>query len=140
MAGILGVDMGEARTGIAYADNQTRLAVPLETFEGVPGKKLALRLKVLADEYQAGTIVAGLPLNFDGAEGAAATKVREKVEWLKTETGLTWILWDERLTSHEAEALLQEQGVRRDKRKGLRDQLAAQRILQSFLDHQKEVR
>ncbi len=137
MAGILGLDLGEKRTGIAVSDSDTRVATPLETYEGSAGKSFVRRLQDLIKTYGVTQIVAGLPLDLKGENGPAAKKIREKVEWLKTEIALDWVLWDERLTSAEAEELLQEQGVRRDKRKGLRDQLAAQRILQSYLDSKK---
>jgi putative Holliday junction resolvase len=138
MAGILGLDLGEKRTGIAFAESEVPVAAPLETFEGQAGKAFVVRLRSLVEEYRIKTIVVGLPLNLEGAEGIAAQKIRSKVDWLQSEiTGLEWLFWDERLTSVEAEWMLQEQGVRRDKRKGLRDQLAAKQILQSYLDSKK---
>lgn len=138
MAGILGLDLGTQRTGIAVAASETGLATPLETFEGQAGKSFVLRLREIIQEYRISKIVVGLPLDQYGAEGEAAQKIHSKVEWLKTEvTGCEWFFWDERLTSVEAEWLLQEQGIRRDKRKGLRDQLAAKQILQSYLDRRQ---
>jgi putative Holliday junction resolvase len=114
------------------------VAAPLETFEGQAGKAFVLRLKQLIQEYRVEAIVVGLPFDLQGSEGIAANKIRRKVEWLQSEiAGLEWAFWDERLTSVEAEEMLQEQGVRRDKRKGLRDQLAAKQILQSYLDRKK---
>jgi len=139
MAGILGLDLGEKRTGIAFAESEAPLAAPLETFEGQAGKAFAARLRALAEEYRVKTIVVGLPLDLQGTEGLAARRIRSKVDWLQSEVlGMEWLFWDERLTSAEAEWMLQEQGVRRDKRKGLRDQLAAKQILQSYLDSKKK--
>jgi len=145
MAGILGLDIGEKRTGIAFAESEAPLAAPLETFEGQAGKAFVVRLKSLVEEYRVKIIVVGLPLDLLGVEGTAAQKIRSKVDWLQSEVGdgrdrplLEWVFWDERLTSVEAEWMLQEQGVRRDKRKGLRDQLAAKQILQSYLDSKKQ--
>ena len=138
MAGILGLDLGTKRTGIAIAGSEVPLASPLETFEGQAGKAFVVRLRFLVAEYRVKIIVVGLPLDLQGAEGIAAQQIRNKVDWLQSEiAGLEWVFWDERLTSVEAEGMLQEQGVRRDKRKGLRDQLAAQRILQGYLDSKK---
>jgi len=135
MAGLLGLDLGQKRTGVAVAETQVRVASPLETFEGQPGRSFIARLKQLIDEYAVSTIVVGLPTSLSGKNNSAEQWVKQKLEWFKSEiSGLEWILWDESLTSFIAEGLLQEQGVRRDKRKGLRDQLAAQQILQSYLD------
>ncbi len=137
MPGTLGLDLGEKRTGIALADDETTLATPLMTYHGPAGQAFVRELKKLIEEYRVGRIVVGLPLDLKGGIGPAAQKIKDKVEWLKSQVPLEWIFWDERLTTAEVEWTLMEQDVRRDKRKDLRDQLAAQKILQSYLDRKK---
>ena len=138
MTATLGLDLGEKRTGIALADGETAVATPLKTYQGPAGLALVRELKKLAEEYQVGCIVVGLPLDMTGKTGPAAKKISEKVEWLKTQVPVQWVLWDERLTTAEVESIMIEHDVRREKRKSLRDQLAAQRILQGYLDHKKK--
>jgi putative Holliday junction resolvase len=77
--------------------------------------------------------VVGLPLNLDGSEGPQATKVRRFAARVAEHTGLAVDLWDERLTTVEAEELMQATGVARRRRRGLVDQVAAASILRSYL-------
>ena len=140
MPGTLGLDLGEKRTGIAFADGETAVATPLMTFHGQAGQSFVRELKKLVEEYRIARIVVGLPLDLQGRVGPAAQKITEKVEWLKSQIPAEWVFWDERLTTAEVEWTLIEHEVRRDKRKNLRDQLAAQKILQSYLDHERTKR
>ncbi|MDA9101339.1 Holliday junction resolvase RuvX, partial [Omnitrophica bacterium] len=75
------------------------------------------------------------PKTLKGEIGPAAQNVLKQVEGLKKEIPASWILWDERLSTAEVEKMLIQADLRREKRKHVRDQLAAQRILQSYLDH-----
>lgn len=137
MASILGLDLGEKRVGVAFADLKAPLATPLETLE-IRGKKHLLEeLKRIIAEYDVCEIVAGLPKTLQGELGPAALNVMETVEWLKARTDLTWHFWDERLTTAEVEKFLIEADVSRAQRKNIRDKLAAQKILQAYLDAQK---
>ena len=134
MASWLGLDLGEKRVGVAMSDETTRLATPVTTLEIRGRNHLLKELTKLIDEYHVTKIVVGLPQTLKGEMGPAAQKVIEVVDWLKTSIDRTWIFWDERLSTQEVERVLIEADVRRDKRKQVRDQLAAQRILQSYLD------
>lgn len=97
---------------------------------------MAEELGKLVEEYQASKIVVGLPRTLKGEIGPAAQKVIDWVEDLKSKIGCSWVFWDERLSSQEVERVLLAADVSREKRKLVRDQLAAQRILQSYVDAQ----
>lgn len=137
MAAILGLDLGEKRVGVAFADSSAPVATPLKTLT-IRGKKHLLEeLKLIIEEYQISEIVVGLPKTLQGEIGPAAGNVMETVEWLKARMDLIWHLWDERLTTAEVEKFLVGADVSRAQRKDVRDKLAAQKILQTYLDAQK---
>ena len=92
------------------------------------------RIEELAAEYQAEKIVLGLPKNMNNTIGERAEKTLEFREMLERRTGLPVVMWDERLTTVEAERTLMEASVRRENRKQYLDQLAAVFILQGYLD------
>ena len=92
------------------------------------------RIEELAAEYQAEKIVLGLPKNMNNTIGERAEKTLEFREMLERRTGLQVVMWDERLTTVEAERTLMEASVRRENRKQYLDQLAAVFILQGYLD------
>ena len=132
---LMGIDLGEKRIGIAISDEGGKIAMPLKTVE-VPGRqKLLSALNEIIEEYQVSKIVVGLPKTLKGEMGIAAQKIVTHVEWLKQQVPKPWILWDERLTTQEVERILLEANVNREKRRKVRDKLAAQRILQSYIDH-----
>jgi putative Holliday junction resolvase len=131
MPGFLALDYGLRRIGIAASDPDCRLAFALGTHvEGRDGSILA-RLKELIREREATAVVLGLPLTASGSEGEMAAKVRNFAERLEQECGVEVILWDERYSSAEADRWLGP-GRRSDKED--RDAVAAQIILQSYLD------
>jgi putative pre-16S rRNA nuclease len=131
---VLAVDPGSRRVGLALSDESRRLASPLRTLEAEPAETLAERLAAVAHEVGAVELVVGLPRNLDGSSGDAARSARSLADQLKRSTRLPVSLVDERLSSVAAERQLIGQGVRREKRKGLVDQLAATLILESFLE------
>ena len=92
------------------------------------------RIEELAAEYQAEKIVLGLPKNMNNTIGERAEKTLEFREMLERRTGLPVVMWDERLTTVEAERTLMEASVRRENRKQYLDQLEAVFILQGYLD------
>lgn len=134
MSGLLGLDFGSKRIGIAHTDEEGRMAFPLKTVEIRGMKHLIEILTPLIEQYKVKTIVVGLPKTLNNEEGIAAEKVRSNVEWLKTQIPVRWELWDERLTSKEIERVLSEADVTHSRRNEFRDKLAAQRILQNYLD------
>lgn len=134
MGACLGLDLGEKRVGIAHTDESGSMAFPLKTLEIRGLKHLIQELQPLLEQYRAQTIVVGLPSQLDGTEGPAAQKIRSNVDWLKTQIAVEWILWDERLTTAEVNRVLEESDISHSRRREVRDALAAQRILQSYLD------
>lgn len=137
MGGILGLDLGQKRVGVAFSDERTSVATALMMIEFKSRAFLSAEIAKLVKEYSVTRIVVGLPLNADGEKGLAAGKVTENVEWLKAQIPIKWEFWDERFTTKEAEAILLEADVSRARRKKVVDQLAAQRILQNYIDFHK---
>jgi len=131
---ILALDPGSVRVGVAISDELGMIAQPLEFIPAEPFADFLERLKQILAEKQVALILVGLPRNMDGSYGPAALKVQEFVALLKTALAVPIRTWDERLTSVQANRLLVEANVRRDKRKGKVDQLAAAILLQSYLD------
>ena len=134
---VLAVDPGSRRVGLALSDEARLLASPLRTLEAEPASTLSERLAAVAREVGAVELVVGLPRNLDGSSGAAAASARSLADQLKRSTRLPVSLHDERLSSVAAERHLVAQGVRRERRKGLVDQLAATLILESFLERKR---
>jgi putative Holliday junction resolvase len=129
----LGVDYGKARTGLALSDPEGRLAYPLETVTHRGLDDLAARLAEFASEHHASGVVLGYPRHLDGRPGDLAADVEQLAERLRTR-GLHVVLWDERLTSWEANRLLREAPGRKGHRKPGVDAVAATVLLQSYLD------
>jgi len=134
-AAALGLDYGSKRIGIAVSDELGSIAIPLMTLQVRGRKQILAELVRLIDEYHIQKIVIGLPKTLKGEIGPSAQKVLEWVEWLKGSVEPECILWDERLTTREVERMLIDADVSRARRKEVRDKIAAQRILQSYLDH-----
>ena len=134
---ILGVDPGAKRVGLALSDESRRLASPLRTLPADPPQTLAARIAEVAREVEAVEVVVGLPKNLDGSSGDAARGARGLADELKRSTRLPVSLYDERLSSTEAERRLVGQGLRREKRRLVVDQLAAALVLQSFLERRR---
>lgn len=127
----LGIDWGSKRVGLAVADHDT-FAVPLKTLTRGNGIMEALSKEIDVEEID--ECVMGLPLNMDGTEGPAALRVRHAAEALRAACQKPVCLWDERLSSFEAEQRLSQAGLSIPKKRAAVDQLAAAVILQSFLD------
>ena len=131
---IMALDYGEVRIGIAMTDRLQTIASPFETYKRKSVEKDLDYLADLAKENFVSEIVMGLPLNMDGTEGDRASKTREFGDKLKEKSGLEIVYVDERLTSVEAEEILIESGMRREKRKEVIDKIAASLILESYLN------
>ena len=130
----VGLDVGERRIGVAVSDGLGLTAQPLCVVERQSLKAdIAAIQRALAD-YAVATVVAGLPLEMNGNEGPQAERVRKFCVRLEQETGLAITYQDERLTSVQSERLLESAGVRRERRRGLLDKMAAALILQAWLD------
>jgi putative Holliday junction resolvase len=133
---VIGLDYGLRRIGIAVSDSDATLAFAVGVHvEGRDGSVFA-RLRTLATERDAQSFVLGLPLTADGRETDMAARVRRFAARLQTELGLTVILVDERYSSQEAKRTIGLRG--RPARRGEVDVVAAQIILQSYLDQPPE--
>ncbi len=135
MAVLLGVDLGQKRIGIAYTDEEGRIAFPHSVILYTSRKHVVAELEKIIREYKPEKIVVGLPTMLKGGEGLAAERVREQVEFFQSAVPLPWIFWDERMSTREIDRMLISADVSRERRKEVRDQLAAQRILQNYIDY-----
>jgi putative Holliday junction resolvase len=131
---ILALDHGTVRIGVAVSDELKLIATPLEYIPAEPFADFLARLKEILREKEVELIVIGMPRNMNGSYGPAALKVQDFVAVLKNSITTPIKLWDERLTSAQANRLLIQGGVRRGDRKKKVDKTAAAILLQSYLD------
>ena len=131
---ILAIDHGTKRIGLAVSDELGVIAQPLEFVAAEPFAAFLARVKEIIREKQVELLLVGMPRNMDGSYGPAALKVEEFTAVLRDAIAIPIKTWDERLTSAQANRLLIQAGVRRDKRKKKVDQTAAAILLQSYLD------
>lgn len=141
MIRIMGLDFGSKTVGVAVSDPLGYTAQGVETIVRREENKLrqtCQRIEALIKEYEITSIVLGYPKNMDDSVGERARKTEEFKEMLERRTGLPVILWDERLTTVEADEILEESGVPRSERKKVIDKIAAGIILQSYLNCRQE--
>ena len=134
---IMGLDYGSKTVGVAISDPLGITAQGIETIERKEENKLRrtlARIEELAKEYEVEKIILGFPKNMNNTIGERGEKTLEFKEMLERRTGLPVIMWDERLTTVEAERTLIESHVRRENRKKYIDKIAAVFILQGYLD------
>ena len=131
---LLGLDYGSVRIGLAVSDTERRLASPLAVYERQGHERDAEYFRAMMDAEEIGAIVVGLPLHLDGREGPKAAEARAFGAWLTETTGLSVTFWDERFSTIEAESALWQAGLTHKKRKARRDLVAAQILLQAYLD------
>lgn len=135
----IGLDYGTKTVGVALSDEKGIIASPHTTIERERPTKLRrtyAQLEQIISEYKVGLIVLGYPKNMNNTEGERAQSTREFKEALERRTGLPVILFDERLTTVEADRILEETGVARSARKQHIDKMAAAIILQNYLDRE----
>ena len=134
------LDLGSKRIGVAVSDQTGLIATPVGAIP-VSNRQQALQevLRYIQKE-EAGALVIGLPLHMNGEEGIEANRAREFARQLSKFTDLPIDFMDERLTSVEAERLMQEAGIKREKRRALIDARAAAIILQTYLDSKRNFR
>ena len=149
---ILAVDYGRARMGLALADSETRMAQPLSTMERVNRNEDMRRLRELAREHGVKQVIVGLPLRLDGSRGEMAEEAERFAQRVRKQIGVPVEMVDERLTSWEAERLLEEvQGrfIHEEKLTGGKkpknaqakmtvDAVAAAVILKEYMDRQEQ--
>lgn len=134
----LALDIGTRRIGVAVSDELGLTAQPVMTLEVRRNRREDLRsIARLARRFTVAGIVVGHPLHLSGETSPRAAKVQQFAAELGELTGLPIHLWDERLTTHEAQQILYAAGRPRQEHKEVVDQVAATLILQSFLDRQK---
>jgi putative Holliday junction resolvase len=129
----LGLDFGRARIGVAISDELQMLAHPLETIPA--NEEPASRVAEIVRGRQVDHVVAGIPRQMNGQIGTAATEVLEFVEKLRAILPCPVVTWDERLTTVAAHRALRDAGKKTRDTRGYVDQVAAQMILQTYLDH-----
>ena len=134
---IMGLDYGDKTVGVAVSDELLITAQPVTTVERERSNKLRKtyqQLEAIIEEYEIEKIVVGKPLNMNGTEGERVDKTRAFSDELKRRTGLEIIEVDERLTTTEADRILEDTGVAHSGRKEHIDKMAAAIILQTYLD------
>ncbi len=136
----MGLDVGDKWIGVAVSDETVLIAEALQPIKRRNLPDDLAEINRLATTWNVGQIVVGLPLNMNATVGPQAEKTLTFVGRLKTASSLPVATWDERLTTQQAERILIQQDVRREKRKARIDGLAAALILQGYLDHERMVR
>jgi len=134
MGRVLGIDYGDKRVGFAISDELEMVATPLGVHTRAKAGDDVAAVLELCREWNVARIVVGEPLNMDGSSGAAVDKVHEFVGRLEECSPVEILLWDERMSTMSAERVLIEGNISRRRRKGVVDKLAAQIILQNYLD------
>jgi putative Holliday junction resolvase len=130
----LGLDLGRATIGLALGDDLLRTARPLRTIRRRGVDRDLAEVASVAREWEVTRAVLGLPLNMDGTEGASARLARDFAPRLEAALGVPVDLFDERLSTFEAETRLRDRGVSAKDRKAVVDAEAAAVILQGWLD------
>ncbi len=129
---ILALDFGRARIGVAISDELQLLAHPVETI--LANERATSRVVELVRERNVEHVVVGIPKRMNGQIGTAATEALEFVEKLRAVLPCPVVTWDERLTTVAAHRALRDAGKKTRHTRGYIDQVAAQMILQSYLD------
>ena len=129
---LVGIDLGQARIGVAVSDELGLLAHPLETIPTTD--RAAARIAEIVREKDATRVVIGLPRHMNGSVGAGAAEALAFAEKLRNAVSCEVVTWDERMTTMAANRALRESGRKTRNTRGIVDQVAAQMILQSYLD------
>lgn len=134
---IMGIDYGDARTGVAISDLLCSIVGSTYVVPSRNTEKAIADIVKLAKDNMVGEIVVGLPKNMDGSEGVRAELCREFAQKLKEATGLPVEMWDERRTTVEAHNILSQHNYHGKKRKNTVDAVAASLILEGYLAYKK---
>ena len=130
---ILGIDYGRKRLGLAVCGD-LKIASPLELIERTNSKKDFEALQKVIEKHEIEKIVVGFPKNMDNSVGEMAKEAQSFSDLLKNHFSIPTVLWDERLTSVQAERAMIDAGVSRNKRKKSSDSIAAALLLQNYCD------
>ena len=131
---VAGVDYGTVRIGVAIGDLEVGISSPLEVYTRQSEQLDAEYFKRLAREERLLRWVVGLPIHLDGDESQKSQEARRFAAWLTEQTGLEVDFFDERFTSSQAESILLDANLTKKRRKARLDALAAQIMLQAYLD------
>ena len=134
---IMGIDYGDARTGIAISDLLCSIVGTATVIHSRNTEKTLSEVQRLVRENEVGEIAVGLPKNMDGTEGARAELCREFAARVREATGVPVTMWDERRTTVEAHNILSEHNYHGKKRKNTVDAVAASLILEGYLAFRK---
>lgn len=134
---IMSIDYGDMRTGVAVCDALEMLASPVTVIKESYEPKLIEKIKAVISEKKPSLIVVGKPKNMDGSDGFRAQKCTQFADKLQQETGVSTVMWDERLTTVSAHKALNETNTRGKDRKNVIDAVSAVMILEDFLRHRK---
>ena len=137
MKRVMGIDYGDARTGVALSDLLCSIVGSTSVVPSRNRDKAIADIVRIAKEQEVGQIVVGLPRNMDGSEGPRAQLCREFAELLRDATGLEIVMWDERRTTVEAHNILSQHNYHGQKRKNTVDAVAASLILEGYLNSLK---
>ena len=133
MKRIMGIDYGDARTGVALSDLMCSIVGSSQVVPSRNRQKAIADIVAIAKQNEVGEIVVGLPKNMDGTEGPRAELCRGFAEELGQATGLPIVMWDERRTTVEAHNILSQHNYHGQKRKNTVDAVAASLILEGYL-------
>jgi putative holliday junction resolvase len=131
---LTGIDVGTKRIGVALSDETGTLAQGRCVVSRTSDNKAVADIVKLIKEFSAVEVVVGLPLNMNGTKGPRASDAQVFGEKLAGVSGVKVVYWDERLSTKEVEDIMIASSVRREKRRALLDKMAAQVILQGYID------
>lgn len=137
MKRIMGIDYGDARTGVAMSDLLCSIVGSTAVVPSRNTEKAIADIVRIAKENEVGKIVVGLPRNMDGSEGPRAELCRQFADRLREAAGLETVMWDERRTTVEAHNILSQHNYHGQKRKNTVDAVAASLILEGYLNSLK---
>ena len=135
MGQVVGIDVGEVRIGLAISDERKKIAFPLAVIRRENKSYCINKIKKLLSEREIDSFVIGLPLRSNGQRGRECDEIIQYAESLKNHFPYDVVLWDERYTTIIAEDALLEGNIKSKKRRKIIDEIAAQVMLQSYLDH-----
>lgn len=132
---MMGIDLGKVRTGVCVSDLSGFLAGRSVTVTANSRAELIERICRMIETERPGRVVVGLPLNMNGTEGEKARECRAFAALLQEKSGVPAVLWDERGSSVTANRILSDAGKKRNRQRAKVDAVAAQVILQNYLDY-----
>jgi len=134
---ILGIDFGDVHIGLALSDPLKLTAQPLGQYRLRSDAENAAFFRDLVRRHEVDKIVVGFPLRMDGSSGTQADKTREFAARLEKTSGITVVLWDERLTTRQAAGIMHEQKIKIKLKRRVEHQISAVLILQAYLDSRR---